>query len=188
MDTTGVGTGLKTDNNQAAALYFVLTVAIGNFFWLNLLVTALVDNFNKMASQDKLTFVTPAQRRWQQAILRASTQDSEAWRRIVPPPGKSLWSRARLLAHHISKPKKFAYFILVVVCANLIELLTQTANMSSSAEYAHFCMSIAFTAVYSLEMMLLLMAQGRTRYFRNCLLYTSPSPRDRTRSRMPSSA
>ena len=167
MDTTGVGTGLKTDNNQAAALYFVLTVAIGNFFWLNLLVTALVDNFNKMASQDKLTFVTPAQRRWQQAILRASTQDSEAWRRIVPPPGKSLWSRARLLAHHISKPKKFAYFILVVVCANLIELLTQTANMSSSAEYAHFCMSIAFTAVYSLEMMLLLMAQGRTRYFRN---------------------
>ena len=25
-------------------------------------------------------------------------------------------------------------------------------------------------------------------YFRNCLLYTSPSPRDRTRSRMPSSA
>ena len=25
-------------------------------------------------------------------------------------------------------------------------------------------------------------------HFRNCLLYTSPSPRDRTRSRMPSSA
>ena len=25
-------------------------------------------------------------------------------------------------------------------------------------------------------------------YFNNCLLYTSPSPRDRTRSRMPSSA
>ena len=27
-----------------------------------------------------------------------------------------------------------------------------------------------------------------TDYFDNCLLYTSPSPRDRTRSRMPSSA
>ena len=25
-------------------------------------------------------------------------------------------------------------------------------------------------------------------YYENCLLYTSPSPRDRTRSRMPSSA
>ena len=28
----------------------------------------------------------------------------------------------------------------------------------------------------------------RTEYHCNCLLYTSPSPRDRTRSRMPSSA
>ena len=28
----------------------------------------------------------------------------------------------------------------------------------------------------------------KTNEFRNCLLYTSPSPRDRTRSRMPSSA
>ena len=35
------------------------------------------------------------------------------------------------------------------------------------------------------------MGVGKTtfvRYLINCLLYTSPSPRDRTRSRMPSSA
>ena len=31
--------------------------------------------------------------------------------------------------------------------------------------------------------------EGRTKWrFHTCLLYTSPSPRDRTRSRMPSSA
>ena len=30
--------------------------------------------------------------------------------------------------------------------------------------------------------------QGRVEYFLNCLLYTSPSPRDRQKSRMPSSA
>ena len=29
---------------------------------------------------------------------------------------------------------------------------------------------------------------SRTNFFVSCLLYTSPSPRDRTRSRMPSSA
>ena len=32
------------------------------------------------------------------------------------------------------------------------------------------------------------MADGYARSSGNCLLYTSPSPRDRTRSRMPSSA
>ena len=30
--------------------------------------------------------------------------------------------------------------------------------------------------------------EARKKYYRDCLLYTSPSPRDRTRSRMPSSA
>ena len=30
--------------------------------------------------------------------------------------------------------------------------------------------------------------EGRLKSFGSCLLYTSPSPRDRTRSRMPSSA
>ena len=30
--------------------------------------------------------------------------------------------------------------------------------------------------------------QGEVKWFSTCLLYTSPSPRDRTRSRMPSSA
>ena len=30
--------------------------------------------------------------------------------------------------------------------------------------------------------------KGKTKWYRVCLLYTSPSPRDRTRSRMPSSA
>ena len=30
--------------------------------------------------------------------------------------------------------------------------------------------------------------RGLYRFFKGCLLYTSPSPRDRTRSRMPSSA
>ena len=30
--------------------------------------------------------------------------------------------------------------------------------------------------------------QFQCEWFKNCLLYTSPSPRDRTRSRMPSSA
>ena len=167
MDVTGEGTGLKTDNSQAMALYFVITVALGNFFWLNLLVTALVDNFNKMASQDKMTFVTPAQRRWQQAILRASTQDTEAWRKVTPPPGESLWSRARLMAHWLAKPEKFANFMLAVVIANTIEMMAQTADMSSAEQTVHFTLSIMFTVIYTVEMILLLMAQGPKRYREN---------------------
>ena len=40
----------------------------------------------------------------------------------------------------------------------------------------------------SLEQLLELVQQGKFAESEDCLLYTSPSPRDRTRSRMPSSA
>ena len=167
MDSTGQGTGSSKDHNQSAALYFVVCVAIGNFFWLNLLVTALVDNFNKMSNQDKLTFTTPAQRRWQQAILRASQVDLEAWRKILPPPGDNLWSRARLTAHRITKTRKFSSFILLVVICNLVEKLAQTANMSESVEKVHFYFILCFSGVYAAEFILLWMAQGTERYFKS---------------------
>ena len=165
MDITGEGTGLETDSNQYAAIYFVIAVAIGNFFWLNLLVTALIDNFNKMSMDDKLTFVTPAQRRWQQAIVRAAEKDDDAWRYVSPPPGTSLWARARKFTHSLVKHKRFDQVILGVVAANTFELLFQTANMSQSQSDAHFYMSITFTVIYAFEMSALLMAQGRRCYF-----------------------
>jgi len=168
MDTTsGEDTGLLRDHNQPAALYFVACVAVGNFFWLNLLVTALVDNFNKMSHEDKLTLATPAQRRWQQAILRASHVDLEAWRNILPPPGNDLWSRLRLKAHSVTKNSKFSRFILIVVIANLVEKLAQTANMSENVEKVHFYLIMCFSGVYAAEFILLWMAQGTERYFKS---------------------
>ncbi|XP_022840535.1 Voltage-dependent channel, four helix bundle domain, partial [Ostreococcus tauri] len=164
MDSTGYGTGYKQDNNQSAAAYFVITVLIGNFFWVNLLATALVDNFNKMASQDKLTFATPAQRRWQQAMMRAAAADLGAWRKIVPPPGNGLWSRARLAAHTVAKAKTFSFFVVGVVTANLMTALAETANMSQAEINIHYYLNTTFTIIYVLEMVILLMAQGKKRY------------------------
>ena len=42
--------------------------------------------------------------------------------------------------------------------------------------------------IFTLLISVLLSAQCTDKNVNNCLLYTSPSPRDRTRSRMPSSA
>ena len=165
MDITGEGTGLQTDANQYAAFYFVIAVALGNFFWLNLLVTALIDNFNKMTIDDKLTFVTPAQRRWQQAIVRAAEKDDDAWRYVSPPPGATLWARARKIVHSVCKHRQFDYFMLSVVAANTLELLFQTADMSQAVSDLHFYLSIMFTVIYAVEMSMLLMAQGCRRYF-----------------------
>ena len=118
-----------------------------------------------MTIDDKLTFVTPAQRRWQQAIVRAAEKDDDAWRYVSPPPGATLWARARKIVHSTCKHKQFDYFMLFVVAANTLELLFQTADMSQAVSDVHFYLSIMFTAIYAVEMTMLLMAQGRRRYF-----------------------
>ena len=58
------------------------------------------------------------------------------------------------------------------------------ANESKKKLMQNFC--IAYRAILAKHE---LFATGTTgRLIEDCLLYTSPSPRDRTRSRMPSSA
>ena len=50
------------------------------------------------------------------------------------------------------------------------------------------CMEVANISNQSIEPNLLFDMDKSIKEFCTCLLYTSPSPRDRTRSRMPSSA
>ena len=80
----------------------------------------------------------------------------------TPNPFELLWERYRSL-------------ILVVVSAVLIALIGNTVwtymeQDAVSNEWSEFTVNIGLGGSYV------------------CLLYTSPSPRDRTRSRMPSSA
>ena len=66
-------------------------------------------------------------------------------------------------------------------------LVALTLLFSTVSAYAHHSFSATFTKDKLVEV------EGKVTDFRFrnphvCLLYTSPSPRDRTRSRMPSSA
>ena len=61
--------------------------------------------------------------------------------------------------------------------------MTQPELIELAASIADYCVTNEYPFSYTTE----LDENGDERYT-DCLLYTSPSPRDRTRSRMPSSA
>ena len=67
----------------------------------------------------------------------------------------------------------------------------QEAASSSMREIVNFHDKLLLPIIIAISVFVLFLmvyACIRFRASRNCLLYTSPSPRDRTRSRMPSSA
>ena len=66
---------------------------------------------------------------------------------------------------------------------------TKETTKIDGVEYPLFKLEISRTShPYYTGKSKLVDTAGRVDKFRSCLLYTSPSPRDRTRSRMPSSA
>ena len=50
MDSVGDGRAPSRDHSSWAAAYFVLVVLVAMLFWANLFVSALVDNFKRMAA------------------------------------------------------------------------------------------------------------------------------------------
>ena len=64
------------------------------------------------------------------------------------------------------------------------DLQTQLASLTSASIMEERALELGFRPMASIEAEYLVVPG----YFQPCLLYTSPSPRDRTRSRMPSSA
>ena len=68
------------------------------------------------------------------------------------------------------------------------ELITKAATLLEALPYIQRFAGATFVVKYGGSFMDSPDEAVRTGVARDCLLYTSPSPRDRTRSRMPSSA
>ena len=79
------------------------------------------------------------------------------------------------------------YLITEIIPSNQMSYGTITVNLLGSMLLGIMFGAIAADAIISQDN-ILLFGTGLLGAFTTCLLYTSPSPRDRTRSRMPSSA
>ena len=76
------------------------------------------------------------------------------------------------------------------------EIATQAVGLGGATDFSLWKLFIRADFVVKTVILILIASSifswalifDKIRLFRSCLLYTSPSPRDRTRSRMPSSA
>ena len=85
---------------------------------------------------------------------------------------------SRVARYHADRTNQKLYFARLAC-----QQAEQTDNIQQAQAHRE-------AAVFHLHGAILAFLQELVRYYRlnDCLLYTSPSPRDRTRSRMPSSA
>ena len=83
---------------------------------------------------------------------------------------------------------EFFYVFTAIVCAVVLDYCTRKSYMEKLSTLLYSSFLTGFSAVMVSTPINLLFNGGRTGNAWGCLLYTSPSPRDRQKSRMPSSA
>ena len=163
MDSVGVDKAPIRDHSGWAVAYFILVVLVAMLFWANLFVSALVDNFNRMAARGGPMLVSDEQRRWQQAMQLATISHLERWRRT--PPKNAGYARRAI--HHYCKSPTFDYLVTVIIFLNAIAMVLYRHDAPADEKLALLVLDYFFTFFYMLEAALLIAAMGWEVYWSN---------------------
>lgn len=110
--TTGVGTAPERDANRMAVMFFLVFIFVSTFFLLNLFVSVVIENFNRIRSEQLgSAFLTPEQKQWvdMQRFLRTVT----TVKRNRPPKNPH-----RRMIFEFVESTKFELAILVCIVLN----------------------------------------------------------------------
>ena len=163
MDVVGVDQEPIRDNAKWACVYFFVSILFGFLLWANLFVSALIDNFNRIAhdENDGKLLVTDEQRVWQQAMLLATVHADNSWRRSPP---ETPW---KAVVHGVVSKYTFDAFSVFMIVLNMVTLMAIRANPSKSEDDYQVWMGNTLAIWYMLEAYLLIVAMKWKNYWQS---------------------
>lgn len=162
MDSTGSeGTAPKENANATvASTYFVVVVLSACLFWANLLVSALVDNFNRIVASEQAhgggLMVSEAQRKWQKALQEALISSNKSWKMTVPKK----WPKWRKKLHARVAHWTFESAVVFIIILNTVFLIFQRHGAPQWEVTLQASAAALFTALYCLEALMLIIAMS----------------------------
>lgn len=176
MDSRGEDREPRFQHQKNYAFFFVLVVVVAFFFWANLFVSSLVDNFSQVASEigsgdgeGGESFGQPAsgyaysesQRRWMLAMKAGWRAASDEWR-DANPFGMPLYRRVCFYAR---RSRVWEPFVLVFITANAVQLCFYRANAGVAETNVMTTLSVTFAVLYVLETVVNVTAMTWVKYW-----------------------
>jgi hypothetical protein len=155
-DATGMDKQPLERNSPLSAFYFVAVVILAYFFWANLFVSALVDNFSNVASELKGSAgatgsegynYSESQRKWLQALNIGLEKAKESWRDV---PMRNV-SNIRWLCLKLRKWKRWDMFVMFFITCNALQMCLMRHGAPEKEVRTMGIFSIVFTCLYVLE-------------------------------------
>jgi hypothetical protein len=144
-DAAGIDNQPRLNNNEAAAYFFVLFMVLGSFFFLNLFVLTIFQNFNAIKQDmEGFSLLTPEQQKW--IAMQKRIGKSEAVVRTLKPEHP-----VRAWCWSIVNKTWFDIMIMVLIALNI--MLMATTHYGQSAEFEQFLdiSNAGFVIVFFLE-------------------------------------
>jgi hypothetical protein len=150
---------LKSENNQAVALYFAGVIFVCSFIMLNVFIGVVIDNFNKMKEeQDGSALMTDQQKQWVQhiqAVMRQAPIINKA-----PPKG------FRRPLFKVVESTKFEWFIMISIILNTLLMASRHAHQTETWVNVLYYANLGFVAIFTIEAIIKLIALGPPQYFK----------------------
>eukprot|EP00484_Ammonia_sp_Unknown_P007624 CAMPEP_0197073220 /NCGR_PEP_ID=MMETSP1384-20130603/210494_1 /TAXON_ID=29189 /ORGANISM="Ammonia sp." /LENGTH=1825 /DNA_ID=CAMNT_0042512053 /DNA_START=142 /DNA_END=5619 /DNA_ORIENTATION=+ len=146
-------------NREFAAAFFVLTVLIAGFFVLNIIISVVVDSFNRIKNEGEANaLLTPEQVLW----VRKRRFLQRFPLRTGHKPPRAAW---RLLFFNFVEKQWFEWFIVGCILVNTVFLMSEHEGQAEYWTQVLFYLEIIFVIIYSVEAILKLIAYGIKGYF-----------------------
>merc|ERR1719361_996312 len=159
MDSREEFEARETNANPVMALYFVIVVIVGGFFSFNLIVSVVVDNFNRIKDEKNGSiFITEQQRLWREKKKLLSRVRLQ--KRYPQPENK--WRKYCFL---IAMNPYFDPLIIGCICLNALTMSMTHYGMSDDTRNFIDACDLTFIVIFTMEAFLKIMAIGFPAYW-----------------------
>jgi hypothetical protein len=169
-DIAGVDKEPVQGNRMGTSFFFVAVIIIAFFFWANLFVSSLVDNFSQVAAQIKGEEdigsgynYSESQRRWLLALKAGMDAARDEWREENPLSMHPV----RRFIFRVRKWRQWEKFVTIFITANAVQLCFIRTNSSEEEDNIMAILSNTFCVLYVLETLVNITALTWKVYWKN---------------------
>jgi len=167
MDVSAMDKQPVKKNSPLSAIYFVFVVVVAFFFWANLFVSALVDNFSRVASElqgipglEGYRY-SESQRKWLQALSVGLEEAKEAWRDV----NMENLDLVRWTCLKLRKWKNWDNFVIFFITCNAVQLCLIRYGAPPEEVRVMDILGIVFTVMYVVETAINIIAMEWSAYW-----------------------
>ncbi|KAG2440696.1 hypothetical protein HXX76_003554 [Chlamydomonas incerta] len=162
IDAVGVDKQPQYNHAPYMGMYVISFVFLGSFFWLNLLVSVIIDYYSRLMMQEEGMLADKSMREWMKLLQFTARPSKDIWRSI-PVPKNPL--RARCWG--VASSPYFDNFIMGIIMANVLVMALPHEGSTQTFEDTLAYFNAAFTMVFIFEAVVKNMAMGPRVYIKD---------------------